>query len=357
MTFLKNLVHFALMIILLSCGKSSFDDGKVVTSHAFFENSKRELFYSNNALTKGIARVGGCTGFFLTNATNSNILVTARHCLSFKETQWCLNGGTAKVEYTGETLGCREIVAGDGNHDIVVMKFDDLPRDRSGDFTIGTFDLEMNDRLEMFGFPADPYNPNVNFAVTDNCWVRLRHSINGLLFDTNNSHNQTFTHNCSTYGGNSGGPMVIEGTRIAIGLPNAYFPNNFINKSESNFVEGISLGKFALKFKNQLDRYNIFYQKTKVTNAKNHFNKGRFSSLSNPNCSIEIVKINYNTSAFPTFVRINLLGDQCHGSKDLNCNSDGLCFEGNNLVLKLNNPMSLQYYEAGSAYSYIKLHP
>lgn len=355
MIFLKIVVHFALFVTLVSCGKSSVDDGKVVSSHAFFENSKRELFYSNSVLTKGIARIGGCTGFFLTNANNDNILVTARHCLNFQATQWCLNGGTAKVEFTGEILRCREIVAGDANHDIVVMKFDDLPRDRSKDFTIGTFDLEVNDRLEMFGFPADPFNPNINFAVTDNCWVRLRLSLNGRLFDNNNSHNQTFSHNCSTYGGNSGGPMVMEGTRIAIGLPNAYYPNNFTNRPDTNFVEGISLGKFAFKFKAQLDRYNIFYQQTKVTSGKSHFKTGRFKSLANPNCSIDLVKINYNTSVYPTFVKMNLIGNQCHGSKDLTCNQDGFCYEGISLVLKLNNPMSFNYFESGFSYTYINL--
>ncbi len=355
MKLLNFLVHFALFTLLFSCGQHRENDQKIVSSHAFFENSKRELFYSNHIEAKGLARVNGCTGFFIHNAQNKNILVSARHCFGFQATNWCLNGGLAKVEYTGDILQCREVIAGDANHDIVVLRFEDNIRDRSKDFILGTFDLESDDRLAMYGFPADPFNVGNHLALTENCWVKMAFSFNSYREDENNKANKTFTHNCSTYGGNSGGPMVLEGTRIVVGLPNAYFPNRFENRPETHSVEGISMAKYINVFKSDLDRFHIFYQEFKITNEKNFFTSGLFQSILNPGCFLEIKKVAYNTNAFPSYLRLEFTNLSCGQGMDLVCHNNGQCFFNNELKVQLNHENSFQLFENNSIYNYIRI--
>ena len=78
-------------------------------------------------------------------------------------------------------------------------------------------------------------------TVTENCWV-----IDG---DEPSPHadllDRSALHNCSTYGGNSGGPMIAEGTRIAVGLPFTYQPGDYDRRDPNDRATAAYLAKMA----------------------------------------------------------------------------------------------------------------
>jgi len=78
----------------------------------------------------------------------------------------------------------------------------------------------------MTGHPGDP-NRKGRMTSTFNCWT-LQSTIASPYIGTYfNLYDTSSLHNCSTYGGNSGGPLYLEGTNIAIGLPYTYRPHDF----------------------------------------------------------------------------------------------------------------------------------
>lgn len=67
-------------------------------------------------------------------------------------------------------------------------------------------------------------------TTTENCWT-----LGGTVKSPhNNILDVSQYHNCTTYGGNSGGPMYIEGTRVVIGLPFTYIPDYWEGKANPN---------------------------------------------------------------------------------------------------------------------------
>ena len=74
----------------------------------------------------------------------------------------------------------------------------------------------------MVGYPADQYR-RAKLTTTENCWI--------LQADTASPHSRhvdrSARHNCTTYGGNSGGPMIAEGSDIALSLPFTSAPGDY----------------------------------------------------------------------------------------------------------------------------------
>lgn len=344
---MKSLLLLLIISFLFtSCGeKGTTVDSSLKVGEAFFENSKRSIIGSFDPRSKGLVRVNGCTGFFVKNENDRNILVSARHCFAFKAQEWCENGGMATVEFSKQQLRCQEVVAGDSLHDIVVFRFEDSIRDRSFDFTLGTFTIQKDMRLAMYGFPADPFNQGRFLTLTENCWVHLPYSFSAYMGDSNNSMNDNFTHNCSTYGGNSGGPMVLEGTRIVAGLPNAYYANDYLNRPSNNSVEGISIPGFVSDFKPSLDLFGIIYETQNSTQTKQFYRAGHFKDILFSSCEIEIQKVNYNTNAFPAFIKLEYKGIDCFGVDYFDCGANHICRSRfQNVNIKLYNPDTFIFY-------------
>lgn len=318
-----SLVPLLSLLILAACGDGQQTSKLQVTAGAnFFENSRRVDATAEQK--RGLARLRGCTGFFLKNAQEKNLIATARHCFSYNAPQWCATG-TAKDEATGTELRCKTVAAGDARHDLVVLEFEDAPRDRTLDFELATFPLTKDLRLEMLGFPGDLYNGARALKLTQNCWV-IEPKTRNIYDDPNVVDDKTFTHNCSTYGGNSGGPMFIEGTRIAIGIPDTYAPNDFSQRARNErAAQGVLAADFAADFAQAIANYQI------VTRAA----APRAVSVSYPtegifrddeSCQVTVQRISYNTTIKPTEMTVSLAeGCETQGSLTLTCTAAMAC--------------------------------
>ena len=217
---------------------------------------------------KSILRVGGCTGFFVENTKSEFYVATARHCVDFKATEQCRSGqmdiyfddfvdGTV-LEVRKHLIGnCKEIIAGTVQDDLFMMRVEFEDADRSYQETdnviqmlrnsvkflkLASYTLPQMARMKMIGFPAD-INALGLPTLTENCWDTSAIGIayyNGVQTSVlggnasngdqdpqrqaylNQLRRQLRWHNCSTWGGNSGGPMILEGTDDVVGIPGAY---------------------------------------------------------------------------------------------------------------------------------------
>jgi len=322
---MKNLSIAPLLslLILAACGEGQQVNKLEVTAGAnFFENSRR--VDATTAQKRGLARLRGCTGFFLKNAQDKNLVATARHCFNYDAPQWCATG-IAKDEASGVDLRCKSVAAGDGRHDLVVLEFEDAPRDRTLDFELATFPLTKNLRLEMLGFPGDLYNGARALKLTQNCWV-IEPKTRNIYDDPNVVDDRTFTHNCSTYGGNSGGPMFIEGTRIAIGIPDTYAPNDFSQRARNErAAQGVLAADFAADFAEAIANFQIVTRASAPTSTNSDYPlEGIFRD--DESCQITVQKISYNTSIKPTEMIVNLAeGCETQGHLTLTCSAQMAC--------------------------------
>lgn len=319
---MKNLL-FPLLLVLVSCGQNHLPQKLEVTAGAnFFENSRRVDATSEQKA--GLARLRGCTGFFLKNAQNKNLVATARHCFSYDAPTWCKTG-VAKDEASGVELRCKSVAVGDTRHDLVVLELEDAPRNRSLDFELAGFSLTKDLRLEMLGFPGDLYNGPRALKLTQNCWV-IEAKTRNIYDDPNVVDDRTFTHNCSTYGGNSGGPMFIEGTRIAIGIPDTYAPNDFSQRARNErAAQGVLAADFAADFATEVANWQIAIRTSApVVTLASYPTEGIFRD--DESCQITVQKISYNTSIKPTEVVVSLAeGCETQGHLTLTCTAQMTC--------------------------------
>lgn len=300
----------------------------------FFENSRRIDAPKN--LRAGIAHINtGCAGFFLKNAGNRNFVATARHCFKYNDAAWCAKSDRGiKDVASGSKLRCKRIVAGDTSHDFIIFEAEASQRDRSGDFELASFGLEKDMRLEMLGFPADPFAAR-QLKLSQHCWVNAPTSMSRYnLADVIND--ETFLHNCSTYGGNSGGPLFLEGTRIAVGIPDHYSPNNFSMRSRSANSQGVLTSGFIVDFAKEIEAAGIVVAKqAPLPKPKpNYRTEGVFAST-NSSCVATLTKIAYNTSINPVQMNFDFsAGCPQFGWGPFTCARDNECTNTEDQVIK-----------------------
>jgi hypothetical protein len=195
-----------------------------LTPQMFFSQSTRRD--ADTLEKQQVVHVGrGCTAYFVENKTGKKILGSARHCFGLAATAWCTGGGTFK-DNDGKVGKCTKVLAADTTHDLVFFEadFDYVPKQP---YRLSAKPPQLDVRLKMVGYPCDKYR-SCKLTVTENCWV--------LKTGVPSPHpaamsDKSALHNCTTYGGNSGGPMVIEGTDTIVGLPFTYQPNDYKERS------------------------------------------------------------------------------------------------------------------------------
>jgi hypothetical protein len=221
----------------------------------FFENSRRrDANASERAL---VAYVNGCAAFFVENSRGKVFLASARHCFSSAITRWCQGGGQFR-DNDGKVGVCTRVVAAATDLDIAVFEasFAHAPATQ---LRLAAYAPPVRTRLFMIGYPADA-DPTTarrgRLTVTENCWV--------LSSDTPSPYqdlrDRSAHHNCSTYGGNSGGPMIAEGTLSAVGLPFTYVPNDYRRREAESLATAAHLAKmqdFVGRFRTTLDAEGI----------------------------------------------------------------------------------------------------
>lgn len=209
---------------------SSNEEREATSSNQFFENSVRRDASSAEASRVVQLVTSGCAAFFLENSANKTFLATARHCVEFAITSWCERDG-AIVDNDGRRGRCTRIIAADVNRDIAVFEAD-LAHASTGSSTLrlASYVPKVGTKLIMTGYPADrdPQTArNGKLTTTHSCWVLSGQVASPYTGYDTNTLDPSALHNCSTYGGNSGGPMYIEGTRDAIGKPFTYLPDDY----------------------------------------------------------------------------------------------------------------------------------
>lgn len=225
--------------------------GAGVSPYALFKNSVRRDPVWHEAAA--VVNVGGCTGFHVTNTAGKHFVMSARHCFKKQATQWCSNGGKFRKP-DGEIGTCVRVVAGDTRHDIVLFE-GAFPSPAQVTLSLASTPAPERARLQMIGYPADIYRKG-KLTVTENCWVLQTNvrSPHADLLDTSSRHN------CSTWGGNSGGPMILEESTVAIGLPFTYYPGN-LNLHDAEMISTAAhlaqMSDFVQTFRTQLESEGV----------------------------------------------------------------------------------------------------
>ncbi len=191
----------------------------------FFTDSKRVKLTSSDWEYHSVLNMNGCTAFWVKNNKNVNLVITARHCMDYKVTEACQNGlffnDASKLHKVAK---CNRVVIAQNDSDIAMVEVNLLNPLPSGfqqiSLRLSSYILAANSNLEMIGFPADSMMHG-NIAKTFNC-VNRSTDPNQNSTDKNHSADRAVMHNCTTWGGNSGGPILMAGTDIVFGIPATY---------------------------------------------------------------------------------------------------------------------------------------
>lgn len=334
------------MLSALGCKpRQAADDS---SAKNFFENSRRRE--ATNVEKARVVRLPmGCTGFYVENSQRKTVVATARHCVDYNATDWCKKLGEMTDAVSGTKGTCKAIVAGDGLHDIFLFE-STLPLPNSmKTFRLAGFAPPARTRLTMTGYPADKYATG-GVMTSENCWI-LRDLVDSPHKESadgaKGALDKSYTHNCSTYGGNSGGPMFIESTDIVVGQPFTYSPENYGNRAYTEEAWGAHMVEFVKTFRTQVDAAGIAVVETLPGSlaAGNYFAAGRYRSPGWDGCEAALVP-HYLTTAALHRVYVSMTGT-CEGNFTFSC-ENGTCKpqegDGKSTIKPLNDT-SFEYFD------------
>lgn len=200
-----------------------------------------------------------CTGFFIENESQRFIVGTHNHCASFNFEQICTDSNKSDaIVFTPsvyKTKGfCKRVIAQSNYNDFIILEVefpevDKVQLLKSIQFLkLGFFLPKQSSPLKMIGHPSDQER-KTRLTVTENCSVlsteitafsflteqeksrlsngiknRNRSNEEAIKRSNNLAKAEFLGHNCTTYGGNSGGPILVAKTKIVVGLPAGFFP-------------------------------------------------------------------------------------------------------------------------------------
>lgn len=240
---------------------------------AMFENSVRRDAYPQEK--QGIVRVitnfgkynGRCTGYFVKNADNRFFIASAQHCANYDFAKFCKAGSISITTASGNHKGsCENVIISYPYSDFVIFEARFANPDevlRSVEFlTMSSSTPPGGTSLKLIGYPGDEERKG-QLTVSEKCSVvktnrtamqEMKKEDFELLKGKQPAKpapKQTVApqkprepnpevelqkrraadikkyavkklHNCSVYGGNSGGPLLIHGTTTVIGMPMNY---------------------------------------------------------------------------------------------------------------------------------------
>jgi hypothetical protein len=247
---LSRVVVGACVVALAGCGAEPkpAEATRSTKARQFFENAERRDATAAEGSRVAQLTTSKCASFFLENTANTVYVATARHCVDFAITTWCTNDG-ALADNSGSQGKCARLVAADKTHDIAVFEAS-IAHAAAGDTTLrlASYVPPVNTKLVMTGYPGDE-DPQTarrgKLTTTRSCWVLGGEIDSPYATQDTKTLDKAVQHNCSTYGGNSGGPMYVEGTRDAIGLPFTYVPDDYTRNSATDLATAAHLALMA----------------------------------------------------------------------------------------------------------------
>jgi hypothetical protein len=222
--------------------------------NAFFANSLRRGPLVGEGNVQAILNMSmGCAGFFVGNDAGRVLVMSASHCMQAKPREWCESETNYAVDQEGQLRRCLGTVVAESGSDLALFEF-------SGPAPAATLALleggaTKRRRLVMYGYPVDAAALD-GLNVTENCWITADADRN---LRQDNPEDLNYLHNCSTYGGNSGGPMVVEGTRALVGEPQSYRPNDPTQYPSDGdfFAWGTDVTPFIRRNRATLDTWGV----------------------------------------------------------------------------------------------------
>jgi hypothetical protein len=251
-TCLRLSVLMCLMTGMSGCKYGSTSGPRDSEQKFMSENSRRRLATADE--TVGIYKLktyGGnwCTAFSVRNEGGLPIIMSARHCTNLTPEDWCSKVSVIMKASEEKTYKCTRILFNPSDLDFFAMLVDQ-PLDDKG-LTLSAVDPAAGVHLRMTGFPTDSFGKSLGGPVTtDNCWVLSASKQRAAVATKISPPPLAMNHNCSTYGGNSGGPMLVEGTDIVVGEPATYIKNS---EFQNSFRSGAYFYTVADLIKNHPD--------------------------------------------------------------------------------------------------------
>ncbi len=225
---------------------------------AFFENSVRRDPTTNelNALIR--IENNHCSAFFIKNNQNKLFVGTHNHCAQYELEKYCAgNNSKEKIIFKSwaapDIVGyCKRVVAKNDYNDFMIVeisynskKIENRIRKSAVFLRLADFIPPEGTKLKMLGHPADSERQGQP-TTTENCSIQNQSRPIGKEYTSDEMatlnkksvprtalgeekrnlfmlNAEKLGHNCSTYGGNSGGPILVADTDIVIGLPGGYY--------------------------------------------------------------------------------------------------------------------------------------
>jgi|GEM_PF-2790369 len=259
---------FAFALLALSaCGLQPSETSLRSSDPGFFENSMRRSSADSDNAAKAILNIAdkGCSGFFVSNSGNKNLMGTARHCFEYKPEEWCSSNGRVWDTHIQKWRNCKRVAVDHNLSEFLILELDGPAPLHT--LVLNDFKYPVGTRLQILGYPADEYRSR-GINVTENCWILKDVAPLSNVPTIPRSFQEThFLHNCSTYEGNSGGPMVLEGTSIVVAIPSSYYKNDFLNRNsrpeDSKALVGLELKRFVERKEADLEREGVQILKTR----------------------------------------------------------------------------------------------
>ena len=311
---MKSWIFWPFLLIALflthSCGPTknvSIDQElEVIAGNNFFLNSNRRAISKEEQryILKATKRnqTSGCTAFWVENSQGRFIIGTARHCYKWVISDACKND-EIRILPDGELAGkfegrCERLIASSTLHDVALIEISltdsrgkkvsnkvlQTVRESITPLRLADYVPNEYDHLKMYGYPGDEERKG-RATTSENCWIlpkeaqtvweSLDHSNLERRFEryierARNAptdpvvaryraslRQNRLKYNCSVYGGNSGGPIVLEGTRDVVGLPVTYWPELYTKIPEDHGHELEDMKSFVDHHRETLKSFGI----------------------------------------------------------------------------------------------------
>lgn len=272
---ISMVIAIFIVIPMAAKAESSGFDRRFLLNTDFFQNSVRRDINKteSRSLLRSIYQMGPdlysiCSAFSVKNSKGKFVVGTARHCLGYQATESCKTGKIMIRPATGFPVPfiaeCEKVVAGSDKDDLILLEMkirkSSDPKSSSPEkiqkmiqsYSLAAYRPPGYFGLRMLGFPGDR-NREGKPTATENCtvmptetqsvWATLPYEerrqielnnsrVNNQSSDLEKELRQKISveiglHNCSVYGGNSGGPMILENTQDVVAIPFAYWPQYY----------------------------------------------------------------------------------------------------------------------------------